>query len=54
MPTENRIVLTPQDVLQTYFGYDAFREHQQDVIERLVAGDDAFVLMPTGSGKSLC
>ena len=54
MPTENRIALTPQDVLQTYFGYDAFREHQQDVIDRLVAGDDAFVLMPTGSGKSLC
>ena len=46
--------LTPHDILQKYFGYDTFREHQQEVIAALVAGSDAFVLMPTGSGKSLC
>jgi len=46
--------LTPHTILQKYFGYDTFREHQQDVIEELVDGSDAFVLMPTGSGKSLC
>lgn len=46
--------LTPLDILQKFFGYDTFREHQQDVIDQLLAGSDAFVLMPTGSGKSLC
>lgn len=41
-------------VLQTVFGYQAFRAHQQAIIEDLLAGDDCFVLMPTGGGKSLC
>lgn len=45
---------TPLSVLQTTFGYSAFRGHQADVIEHVVAGGDALVLMPTGSGKSLC
>lgn len=40
--------------LQRVFGYTAFRPHQQEVIEALITGDDAFVLMPTGGGKSLC
>jgi ATP-dependent DNA helicase RecQ len=40
--------------LQRVFGYTAFRPHQQAIIEELIAGDDAFVLMPTGGGKSLC
>ena len=43
-----------QDTLRRVFGYPAFRPHQQDIIENLVAGRDAFVLMPTGGGKSLC
>jgi ATP-dependent DNA helicase RecQ len=44
----------PIDILKTVFGYDSFREPQQDVIEHLLAGQDALVLMPTGGGKSLC
>jgi ATP-dependent DNA helicase RecQ len=42
------------ETLQNVFGYAAFRPHQQTIIEGLIAGDDAFVLMPTGGGKSLC
>ena len=41
-------------VLQTTFGYPEFRYHQQAIVDRLIAGDDAVVLMPTGGGKSLC
>ncbi|MDH3838407.1 MAG: RecQ family ATP-dependent DNA helicase, partial [Desulfobacteraceae bacterium] len=45
---------TAQQVLSHYYGYPSFRENQQEVIDTLVAGKDAFVLMPTGSGKSIC
>ncbi|MGI3783441.1 MAG: DNA helicase RecQ [Janthinobacterium lividum] len=45
---------TALDVLSTVFGYDAFRGQQADIIETVVAGGDALVLMPTGGGKSLC
>ena len=40
--------------LKTFFGYDAFKGDQEDVIKHLVDGGNAFVLMPTGGGKSLC
>ena len=42
------------DTLQDVFGLQAFRPHQQDIVEQILAGGDAFVLMPTGGGKSLC
>ncbi|MDR2926173.1 MAG: DNA helicase RecQ [Azoarcus sp.] len=42
------------DILTRVFGYTAFRGDQQAVIERVAAGGDALVLMPTGGGKSLC
>jgi len=42
------------DTLQRVFGYACFRPHQQAVIEDLIAGHDAFMLMSTGGGKSLC
>ncbi|MBO4341189.1 MAG: DNA helicase RecQ [Bacteroidales bacterium] len=40
--------------LKTFFGYDAFKGDQEKVIRHLIEGGNAFVLMPTGGGKSLC
>ena len=45
---------SPLEILQRVFGYEAFRGEQQAIIETLMAGGDALVLMPTGGGKSLC
>ncbi len=45
---------SPLDTLSHVFGYQQFRLQQQAIIEDLIAGNDAFVLMPTGGGKSLC
>ncbi|WP_203322843.1 DNA helicase RecQ [Pseudoxanthomonas beigongshangi] len=44
----------PTDLLLRVFGYSRFRGHQQAIVEQLVSGQDALVLMPTGGGKSLC
>ena len=41
-------------VLNSVFGYPAFRGAQREIVEHMVAGGDALVLMPTGGGKSLC
>lgn len=42
------------EILKKNFGFDAFKGDQEAVIKNLLAGNDAFVLMPTGGGKSLC
>lgn len=41
-------------LLQTVFGYPAFRGQQADIVDHVSHGGDALVLMPTGGGKSLC
>ncbi len=42
------------EVLKKYFGYDTFREGQEELIDALLGGRDVFGIMPTGAGKSLC
>lgn len=45
---------TPKGFLKEFFGFDSFKGNQEAVIENILAGDDCFVIMPTGAGKSLC
>ena len=49
-------VISPSldDALKHHFGYDAFRPLQREIVEAVLAGDDALALLPTGGGKSLC
>ena len=44
---------TTEETLKQYFGHDAFLPGQQDIVEQMLAGRDALILMPTGGGKSL-
>ncbi|MGN0861206.1 MAG: RecQ family ATP-dependent DNA helicase, partial [Candidatus Spyradosoma sp.] len=45
---------TPQEILKKHFGFERFREPQGSIVETIVGGRDALVIMPTGGGKSLC
>ncbi len=45
---------TIQQTLKRVFGYDTFRNAQQEIVEHVIDGGNCFVLMPTGGGKSLC
>lgn len=42
------------EALKKYFGFDTFKGDQEQIIQNLLDGNDTFVLMPTGGGKSLC
>lgn len=44
----------PLEILQQYWGHDAFRPLQEDIISAALAGKDALALLPTGGGKSIC
>jgi ATP-dependent DNA helicase RecQ len=53
-PSAITLIPTPLDILGEVFGYSEFRGPQQAIVDHVIAGGDALVLMPTGGGKSLC
>jgi ATP-dependent DNA helicase RecQ len=53
-PETDHEVTDAADVLRRVFGFDSFRGAQQEIVEHVIGGGDALVLMSTGSGKSLC
>jgi ATP-dependent DNA helicase RecQ len=52
--SESSVSVDPLSILRTVYGYAAFRGQQLEIIDHVIAGNHAFVLMPTGGGKSLC
>ena len=56
MPESNRQDLSSEalELLKSRYGFDQFRFQQADIVQTLIDGDDALVLMPTGGGKSVC
>ena len=42
------------EILKTYFGYDSFRNGQEDIVQSILSKEDALAIMPTGAGKSIC
>ena len=47
-------VMDLQEALREYFGFNQFKDEQEDIIETVMRGEDSLVIMPTGGGKSLC
>lgn len=54
MSPANDPLSDPKQILKEYWGYDAFRPMQEDIIKSVLNGKDVLALMPTGGGKSLC
>ncbi|NBR74128.1 MAG: DEAD/DEAH box helicase, partial [Flavobacteriia bacterium] len=45
---------SPKALLNTYWGHKNFRPHQEEIIDKVLAGKDVLAILPTGAGKSLC
>ena len=48
------LIAEPKEALEKYFGFKSFKGEQEEVIKTLLKGQDTFVIMPTGGGKSMC
>jgi ATP-dependent DNA helicase RecQ len=46
--------MTPTEALKNYFGYDSFRNAQEEIIEAILQGENVLAVLPTGAGKSIC
>ena len=47
-------IAEPKEALEKYFGFKTFKGEQEEIIKTLLDGQDTFVIMPTGGGKSMC
>ena len=54
MSLQTVIDISPKDALKHFFGFGQFKGLQEDVVNSVLEGNDTFVIMPTGGGKSLC
>jgi ATP-dependent DNA helicase RecQ len=46
--------MSPKEALKKYFGYDSFRQSQQEIIDAILKGENVLAVLPTGAGKSIC